>query len=72
MFKGMWIVWQWYDPKRILVMLHVFLALLAFTIHFILRSTDRYNWLESPRPAKKASLTIEQPVELSKFVVKTG
>jgi light-harvesting complex 1 alpha chain len=29
----------------------LFLAGLAFTIHFILLSTDRFNWIEGPRPA---------------------
>ena len=72
MFKGMWVVWQWYDPKRILVALYIFLALLAFTIHFILLSTERYNWLESPRLNKKAALIIEQPQGLAKPVVKAG
>jgi light-harvesting complex 1 alpha chain len=55
----MWIVWTWFDPKRILIALYTFLAVLAFSIHFILLSTERYNWLEPPRAAKKASLVIE-------------
>jgi light-harvesting complex 1 alpha chain len=50
---------MWYDPKRIMVVLYAGLALLAFMIHFILLSTERYNWLENPRPAKKAAVTIE-------------
>ncbi|MEO0619093.1 MAG: light-harvesting antenna LH1, alpha subunit [Pseudomonadota bacterium] len=41
----MWRVWLMVDPLRSMVALHVFLAVLAFTIHFILLSTDRYNWL---------------------------
>ncbi len=70
--NGLWIVWQWYDPKRLLIMLHVFLAILAFTIHFILLSTERYNWLEAPRMTKKASLVIEPAPMMSKFVIKAG
>jgi light-harvesting complex 1 alpha chain len=31
------------------VALAVFLFVLAIFIHFILLSTDRYNWLETPR-----------------------
>jgi light-harvesting complex 1 alpha chain len=69
---GLWIIWQWYDPKRLLVMLYVFLAGLAFTIHFILLSTERYNWLETPRVARKASLVIEPDPVMTKFIVKTG
>jgi len=50
----MHVIWQWVHPLRVLTALYVFLAILAFTIHFILLSTDRYNWLASP-PAKKTS-----------------
>jgi light-harvesting complex 1 alpha chain len=50
----------------------VFLAILAFSIHFILLSTERYNWLEAPRVTKKASLAIEPAPMMSKFVIKTG
>jgi light-harvesting complex 1 alpha chain len=70
--NGLWIVWQWYDPKRLLILLHVGLALLAFTIHFILLSTERYNWLEAPRVTKKASLVIEPSPLMAKYVIKTG
>jgi light-harvesting complex 1 alpha chain len=56
----MWRLWMWYDPKRLFVLLYLFLAVLAFTIHFILLSTERYNWLEAPRSAvKKAAVQIE-------------
>ena len=56
----MWRLWMWYDPKRLFILLYVFLAVLAFSIHFILLSTERYNWLEAPRSAvKKASMQIE-------------
>jgi light-harvesting complex 1 alpha chain len=47
------------------VALHVGLAVLAFTIHFILLSTDRYNWLErapgAPAPAQAAIESSEAP-----------
>jgi light-harvesting complex 1 alpha chain len=45
----MWRVWLLFDPRRILVALSVFLLTLALLIHFILLSTDRFNWLEGPR-----------------------
>ena len=48
----MHVVWQWVHPVRLLMALYVFLAILAFTIHFILLSTERYNWLQN-QPAKK-------------------
>ena len=42
-------VWLLFDPRRVLVALGVFLFVLALLIHFILLSTDRFNWLEGPR-----------------------
>ncbi len=41
-------VWLLFDPRRVLVTLFVFLLVLALTIHFILLSTDRFNWLDGP------------------------
>ncbi len=42
----MWRIWLIFDPRRALVALAVFLFVLALLIHFILLSTDRFNWLE--------------------------
>jgi light-harvesting complex 1 alpha chain len=42
-------VWLLFDPRRVLVALSIFLFVLALLIHFILLSTDRFNWLEGPR-----------------------
>jgi light-harvesting complex 1 alpha chain len=39
-----------FDPRRTLVALATFLFGLAILIHFILLSTDRFNWLEGPSP----------------------
>lgn len=47
----MWRLWLLFDPRRALVALFVFLFVLALLIHFILLSTDRFNWLEGPRRA---------------------
>ncbi len=44
----MWRVWMIFDPRRTLVALAVFLFVLAIIIHFILLSTDRFNWLDGP------------------------
>ena len=52
-------IWLLFDPRRALVALFVFLFALAIVIHFILLSTDRFNWLEGPR--KKAA-EVTQPV----------
>jgi len=60
----MWRIWLLFDPRRALVGLFIFLFVLALLIHFILLSTDRFNWLEGahhsvagqmaplPQPAK--------------------
>ncbi len=47
----MWRIWLIFDPRRVLVALFVFLFVLALLIHFILLSTDRFNWLEGPHSA---------------------
>jgi len=36
-----------FDPRRALVALFVFLFILALLIHFILLSTERFNWLDT-------------------------
>jgi light-harvesting complex 1 alpha chain len=40
----------------------VFLFTLAIVIHFILLSTDRFNWIEGPR--KVGSALIEQSLRM--------
>ncbi len=52
-----------FDPRKALVALSVFLFTLAILIHFILLSTDRFNWLEG-KPLKTSS--IEQSVSLGR------
>jgi light-harvesting complex 1 alpha chain len=52
----MWRIWLLYDPRRTLVAMAIFLFTLAIVIHFILLSTDRFNWLEGPRPAATSSV----------------
>jgi light-harvesting complex 1 alpha chain len=61
----MWRIWFYFDIRRALVALHVGLAVLAFTIHFILLSTDKYNWLDKrlgeSAPAQAAIESSESP-----------
>jgi light-harvesting complex 1 alpha chain len=45
----MWRIWRAFDPRRVMVAMAVFLFGLAILIHFILLSTDRFNWIEGPR-----------------------
>ena len=55
----MWKVWMLFDPRRTLVALFTFLFGLAILIHFILLSSDRYNWIDGPRASRpKASLIL--------------
>lgn len=53
----MWRVWLIFDPRRALVALATFLLVLALVIHFILLSTDRFNWLDGPRASATAGST---------------
>jgi light-harvesting complex 1 alpha chain len=48
-------MWMLFDPRRALVALAIFLFVLALLIHFILLSTDRFNWLEGPHRAGTAT-----------------
>jgi light-harvesting complex 1 alpha chain len=57
----MWKIWLLFDPRRALIALFTFLFALALVIHFILLSTNRYNWIEGPRPAAKTSM--EQSID---------
>lgn len=48
-------VWLMFDPRRSLIALFTFLFALALLIHFILLSTDRFNWLEGSRANRAAA-----------------
>jgi len=54
----MWRIWLLFDPRRALVMLFTFLFGLAIVIHFILLSTDRFNWLDGPRKTQTGEITL--------------
>lgn len=51
----MWRIWLLFDPRRTLIVLFTFLFALALLIHFILLSTDRFNWLKGPAAAPAAT-----------------
>ncbi|MBP6096820.1 MAG: light-harvesting protein [Methyloversatilis sp.] len=55
-----------FDPRRSLVALAAFLFVLAIVIHFILLSTDRFNWIEGPskKAQVSASSSLPAPVAL--------
>jgi light-harvesting complex 1 alpha chain len=45
----MWKIWLLFDPRRALVGLFAFLFVLALVIHFVLLSTNKFNWLDGAR-----------------------
>ncbi len=51
----MWRMWQIFHPQRTLVALAIFLFVLAILIHFILLSTDRFNWLDGSKTTTAAA-----------------
>jgi light-harvesting complex 1 alpha chain len=57
----MWRIWLIFDPRRTLVALFTFLFVLALLIHFILLSTDRFNWLDGPRAADPTAAAMSAP-----------
>ncbi|MEL6665068.1 MAG: light-harvesting antenna LH1, alpha subunit [Pseudomonadota bacterium] len=54
----MWRIWLLFDPRRVLVALAIFLFTLAVLIHFILLSTERFNWLGTA-PVATASISMD-------------
>jgi len=52
----MWRIWQLFDPRRTLIALFTFLFALALLIHFIVLSTDRFNWMDGPRASISQSV----------------
>lgn len=61
----MWRLWLIFDPRRTLVALAIFLFVLALLIHFILLSTDRFNWIEGPGAGPAATASLAQSETLT-------
>ena len=57
----MWRMWLLFDPRRTLIALFTFLFALALVIHFVLLSTDRFNWLDGPSKARAAATSVAVP-----------
>jgi len=57
----MWKIWLLFDPRRTLIALFTFLFALGLLIHFILLSTDKYNWIEGQK-ASKGGVAVQQSV----------
>lgn len=58
----MYRMWMVFDPRRTLIALAGFLFGLALLIHFILLSTDRFNWLEGGHGRSAAVVQQMTPV----------
>jgi light-harvesting complex 1 alpha chain len=58
----MWKLWTLYDPRRTLTALFAFLTVLGLLIHFLLLSTDRFNWLDGARVAHGSVIQTALPV----------
>ncbi len=57
-------IWMLFDPRRTLLILFGFLLVLALTIHFILLSTDRFNWLDGPNHDRLVGAQAQQMTPL--------
>jgi light-harvesting complex 1 alpha chain len=60
-YEDMWSVWLLFDPRKSLTALFTFLFVLALLIHFILLSTDRFNWIEKGASAAPISQNTSLP-----------
>ena len=59
----MWRLWLLFDPRRILIALGTFLFGLALLIHFILLSTDKFNWLDGAAKPKAKTANVQMVEE---------
>jgi light-harvesting complex 1 alpha chain len=62
----MYRVWLIFDPRRTLIALFGFLGVLAFSIHFILLSTERYNWLDGAGATRMGAVSDMAPMPPSR------
>lgn len=67
----MWRIWLLFDPRRALIALSIFLAVLALLIHFILLGTERFNWMQNPAASAAVSLQLELPAQPATLVADT-
>lgn len=58
----MWRVWLLFDPRRVMIALSVFLFTLAIFIHFVLLSSERYNWIDGAAGGPADAVSISQEV----------
>lgn len=58
----MYKIWRIFDPRRVLIANAVFLFTLALLIHFILLSSDKYNWIEGSSASAPATAAHMAPL----------
>ncbi|NDB12279.1 MAG: light-harvesting protein [Betaproteobacteria bacterium] len=52
----MWRYWRLIDPRKAIVATGIWMAALAFMIHLVVLSSDRYQWIDTKQlPAKAAA-----------------
>jgi light-harvesting complex 1 alpha chain len=59
----MWRIWLMFDPRRLMIALALMLAALALLIHFILLSTNKYNWIEGSKAKSVAVQMAPTPAQ---------
>ena len=69
----MYRIWLLVDPRRALIGLVAWLGFLALLLHFIMLSTDRFNWIEGPRASRvKAAEVMPAPAPVALVGVTIG
>lgn len=53
----MWRIWLLFDPRRALIAILIFAFTMVMIMHFIMLSTERFNFLGSPAGGDTASIT---------------
>jgi light-harvesting complex 1 alpha chain len=62
----MYRLWLIFDPRRVMIVMTLWLAVLALTLHFIMLSTAKYNWIEgSAAPAVASAQMAPLPASRS-------
>ena len=72
MTSDLYKVWKIFDPRRALIALFGFLAVLALLIHLILLSTANFNWLDTAYPTPPISYPAVVAVEAAPVAVEAA
>ena len=59
-------LWMIFDPRRALIGLFAFLFTLGLLIHFMLLSTNKYNWLDGPKTGSVSAMADMSPLPPSR------